>query len=64
MEDLIADYERTRGKLLVRILCLKKQIQNKTLMTKQRERLNARIKLLDKEHYELLEAINEMRRRY
>jgi len=64
MEDLIADYEETRTAMLGRIVFLKRQLRKESLMTIQRERLKARLKLLIAERYELLDAINAMRRRY
>lgn len=62
MEELIQDYQALYRQIVYRIYQLKKQLQNDNLRTMEYERLKARHDLLQQERYEIVDAMNEMRK--
>ena len=63
MEKLIKEYEELYRTIARRIYELKKKYKTELLMTKERERLKARIDLLEKERFDLVQNIHDMRTR-
>lgn len=62
MEKLIQDYQALYRQILHRIYVLKKQMQNDNLRTMEYERLKARHDMLEKERWEIVDAMNELRK--
>ena len=62
MEKLIKEYEELYQAIARRIYELKKKYKTELLMTKERERLKARINLLEEERFELVQIIAELKR--
>lgn len=62
MEDLIADYQTLYRTIADRIYVLKKKLLTEELRTMERESLAARISVLYEERFEIVCAINEMRK--
>lgn len=62
MEKLLADYQALYRTIVCRIYMLKKQLENDTLRTMEYERLQARHDMLEKERWEIVDAMNEMRK--
>ena len=62
MEKLIKEYEELYRAIARRIYELKKKYKTELLMTKERERLKARIDLLEEERFELTQTIAELKR--
>ncbi|MDE5737566.1 MAG: hypothetical protein K2H93_04290 [Oscillospiraceae bacterium] len=64
MEKLIKEYEELYRVIVRRIYELKKKYKTELLMTKERERLKARIDLLEEERFDLVQNIHDMRTRF
>ena len=64
MEKLIKEYEELYRAIARRIYELKKKYKTELLMTKERERLKARIDLLEEERFDLVQNIHDMRTRF
>ena len=64
MEKLIKEYEELYRAIARRIYELKKKYKTELLMTKERERLKARIDLLEEERFELVQNLHDMRTRF
>ena len=62
MKKLIKEYEELYQAIVRRIYELKKKHKTELLMTKERERLKARIDLLEEERFELVQIIAELKR--
>ncbi|MDE5738229.1 MAG: hypothetical protein K2H93_07685 [Oscillospiraceae bacterium] len=62
MKKLIKEYEELYRAIVRRIYELKKKYKTELLMTKERERLKARIDLLEEERFELTQTIAELKR--
>ena len=62
MEKLIKEYEELYRAIARRIYELKKKYKSEILMTKERERLKARIDILEEERFELVQTIAELKR--
>ena len=62
MKDLIQDYEALYRQIVRQIYNLKKQLQNENLRTIEHDQLKARHDLLVAERFEIVDAINEMRK--
>ena len=63
MENLIQDYENLYKSIKRRIYELKKKFKTENLMNMERERLKARIELLEEECFDLVQNIHDMRTR-
>ncbi len=62
MEDLLQEYQVSYDKIVRKLEKLDCELENKNLRTKEQEHLKARRDLIQLEQFEILDAINEMRK--
>ena len=62
MENLLKEYQTLYDKLACKIKILDCELENENLRNKERECLKARHDLLQLEQFEVLDAMNEMRK--